>query len=285
MLNPTQLTIDHFVDQLQNAYRRTYSDLEPEIYNIAGWTGRLALEVIANTNALYHNLEHTVMVAQAGLAIIEGKHLAEGGITPRDWLHYVIALLCHDIGYVRGVLRGDRGYTYATGIGDETISLPNGGTDISLTPYHVDRSKQFVRERFGEAAMVITRDIVDAERVVSFIEMTRFPPPKEPAYADTVGYGGLTRAADFIGQLGDPNYLRKAPALYYEFEETRSNQQLGYNSPADLRLAYARFFWDVVSPYIPDALRYLQKTQEGKQWIANLYAHVFSSEHPDQSDQ
>jgi hypothetical protein len=35
----------------------------------------------------------------------------------------------------------------------------------------------------------------------------------------------------------------------------------------------------MVQPYIGDALRYLRVTQEGQQWIANLYAHVFSIEH------
>jgi len=34
-----------------------------------------------------------------------------------------------------------------------------------------------------------------------------------------------------------------------------------------------------VHPYIGDALRYLPVTQKGKQWIAKLYAHVFSEEH------
>ena len=38
------------------------------------------------------------------------------------------------------------------------------------------------------------------------------------------------RAADLIGQLGDPHYLRKANALYYEFEEVGMNKQLGYAS-------------------------------------------------------
>ena len=42
------------------------------------------------------------------------------------------------------------------------------------------------------------------------------------------------RAADLIGQLGDPHYLRKANALYHEFEEVGMNRQLGYKSPADL---------------------------------------------------
>jgi hypothetical protein len=46
--------------------------------------------------------------------------------------------------------------------------------------------------------------------------------------------GFLVRAADLIGQLGDPHYLRKVNALYYEFEEVGMNRQLGYTSPADL---------------------------------------------------
>jgi hypothetical protein len=35
----------------------------------------------------------------------------------------------------------------------------------------------------------------------------------------------------------------------------------------------------VVLPYIGDAVRFLNVTQEGKQWVANLYAHVYSVEH------
>jgi hypothetical protein len=35
----------------------------------------------------------------------------------------------------------------------------------------------------------------------------------------------------------------------------------------------------VVEPYIRQALQHLARTVEGKQWIANLYAHVFVEEH------
>jgi hypothetical protein len=38
----------------------------------------------------------------------------------------------------------------------------------------------------------------------------------------------LLRSADLIGQLGDPHYIRKANALFYEFEEAGLNRQLGY---------------------------------------------------------
>jgi hypothetical protein len=114
--------------------------------------------------------------------------------------------------------------------------------------------------------------------IASYIEMTRFPVPNDKRYKDTKGYPGLVRAADLIGQFGDPNRLRKCPALFYEFEEIGLNEKLGYKTPGDLRDSNAKFYWDTVNPYVEDALPYLRVTQEGKQWIANLYANVLGAE-------
>ncbi len=279
MLSLKRNTIEIFVEELKRVYQRTYTDLEPEYGNIIVWTGRLALENIANSNALYHDLEHTVMVTLAGQAILEGKHFSEGGVFPRDWLHFMIALLCHDIGYVRGVCSQDQGNKCATGIGEETVELPAGCTDVSLTPYHVDRSKLFIRERFGSELLMGMEEVIDVNTIASFIETTRFPVPDKKEYKDTKNFPGLIRAADLIGQLGDPNYLRKTPALFYEFEEIGMNESYQYKHPGDLRETYAKFYWGVISPYIQDALYYLNVTQEGKQWIANLHSHVFVTEH------
>jgi hypothetical protein len=215
------------------------------------------------------------MVTLVGEEILRGKHISEGGVTPRDWLHFVVSLLCHDIGYVRGVCRGDRDGGYVSDSAGELVHLPVGATDAALTPYHVNRSKIFVRERFGNVALVH----IDTLAIEANIEHTRFPVPEGKDYVNTADYPGLVRAADLVGQLADINYLRKLPALYAEFSETGVSQKLGYRSVADLRAAYCGFFWQVVKPYIGDGLRYLRVTQEGKQWIANLYAHVFSEEH------
>lgn len=187
----------------------------------------------------------------------------------------MISLLCHDIGYVKGVCRQDRvaERLYATGEDGTLISLPPGATDASLTPYHVDRGKLFIEERFG------LHRLIDATEIKHNIELTRFPVPSDEDHADTVNYPGLVRAADLIGQLSDPRYLQKIPALFYEFEETGVNKTLGYRNPGDLRANYPSFFWNVVSPYIQTALRHLELTQEGKQIIANLYANVFRVEH------
>lgn len=275
LLNLQSLVIEHFVKELQDAYQQTYSLMEPQYGNILVWMGRLALENIANSDALYHDVEHTIMVSLVGQAVLKGKHLTEGGVTPKDWLHFMMALLCHDIGYVRGVCRADGNGRYATGQADETVVIPAGSTDAALTPYHVNRSKLFIYERFSGSLTDVDPDVI-----AHYIEMTRFPSPTDnPIYQETADFGGLARACDLIGQLGDPDYLRKVPALYYEFEEVGENKRIGYTSPGHMRENFAKFYWSTVSPYIQDALRYLRKTQEGKVWVASLHSHVFDMEH------
>jgi len=273
MFNPTELLIDTFVERLQQDYRRAYGVLEPSYPGMIAWAGRMALENIANSDALYHDVEHTIMVTLVGQEILKGKHLREGGVSPRDWLHFMLSLLCHDIGYVRGVCRDDHDGAYVTGMEGQRVTLSPGASDAALTPYHIDRGKHFVRERFGGHA------IIDAEVIAANIERTRFPVPDDSDHHGTDDYPGLVRAADLIGQLASPSHLRKLPALFYEFEETGVNARLGYKNPDDLRTGYPTFFWKVVTPYIQDGLRHLRITQTGKQWVANLHAHVFAVEH------
>ena len=112
---------------------------------------------------------------------------------------------------------------------------------------------------------------IDTREIEANIEHTRFPVPEHEQHSSTADCPGLLRAADLIGQLADINYLRKASALFAEFRETGLSEKLGYDGPDDLWAAYPAFFWKAVCPYIGDALRYLRVTQEGKQWIANLF--------------
>ncbi|MEO0539667.1 MAG: Npun_R2479 family HD domain-containing metalloprotein [Cyanobacteria bacterium P01_A01_bin.105] len=274
MFNVTEILIADFVAKLRLGYQRTYGGLHPEYEDIIAWAGSMALENIANSDALYHNVEHTILVTLVGQEMLRGKHIREGRVTCEDWLHFIVSLVCHDIGYVKGVCRGDceSDNQYATGKGD-MVQLPPGATDASLTPYHVDRGELFVEERFGNNALI------DAERIKQNMELTRFPVPKLEDHQDTTGFPGLIRAADLIGQLSDPRYLKKISALFYEFEETGQNKHLGYDNPGDLRKNYPKFYWHGVHPYVKDGLRYLSLTQEGKQIIANLYSNVFTVEY------
>jgi hypothetical protein len=69
---------------------------------------------------------------------------------------------------------------------------------------------------------------LDGARIARAIGFTQFPYSSSTDEKEDVDEdGSLLRAADLIGQLGDPNYLRKANALYYEFEEIGLNKQLG----------------------------------------------------------
>ena len=154
-----------------------------------------------------------------------------------------------------------------------TVAPPRGASDAYLMPYHVERGKIFVRERFAPVPFI------DEERIASAIELTRFPAPDDEDHAATDADAGLVRAGDLIGQLGDPLYLRKLNALYHEFAETGVHEKLGYSSPADMVDRYPQFYWSKVERYIGDALRYLEMTMEGKQWTATLYSHIFAIEH------
>ncbi len=275
MFNVTEILIDAFVNQIREGYRRTYGCLKNDYQDIIAWAGNMALENIANSDALYHNVEHSVLVAIVGQEILRGKHIREGGVSSEDWLHFIISLVCHDIGYVKGVCREDKESInlYSTGQDDKMISLHPGASDAALTPYHVDRAKLFIDERFGG------HKLIDAEVIKTNIELTRFPVPVAEDHQDTISFAGLVRAADLIGQLSDPRYLKKITSLFYEFQETGINEVLGYKTPADLRKNYAKFYWNGVYPYIKDGLHYLSLTQQGKQIMANLYSNVFVVEH------
>jgi hypothetical protein len=275
MFNPTQIVIEAFTNELRLMYERTYTTLEPSYPGIISFVAQLALETIATSDAAYHDVNHTIMVTLVGQEILRGRHITVGSVTPRDWLHFIVALLCHDIGYVRGICLGDGDGQYVTNLTGDKVSVPEGATDAAMTPYHVARSRLFVRERFSKAVL----SHLDTAEIEAYIEHTRFPVPEEEQHAPTDDFPGLLRAADLIGQLADINYLRKTAALFNEFRETGISKKLNFSSAADLRANYPQFFWQMVQPYLADALRYLRVTQEGQQWIANLYANVFLTEH------
>ncbi|NJK28528.1 MAG: metal-dependent phosphohydrolase, partial [Coleofasciculaceae cyanobacterium SM2_3_26] len=244
VFNPTEILISEFVTSLQEGYHRTYGGYNANYAEIIAWAGGMALENIANSDALYHNVEHTILVTLVGQEILRGKQIREGGVSCEDWLHFIISLVCHDIGYVKGVCRRDVGGHYATGVDGVLVALPPGASDASLTPYHVDRAKLFVEERFGG------HKLIDAEVIKHNIELTRFPVPSAEDHQDTHNFPGLVRAADLIGQLSDPRYLKKIAALFYEFKETGTSDVLGYRHPGDLRKNYAKFYWNGVYPYL-----------------------------------
>lgn len=255
---------------LTRDFRRIFGSAHADDAERLGSAARATIELLARSDALYHNYEHTLQVTIVGRDILQGM-LMSHRIEPADYSHLIVACLLHDIGYVRGVLSGDTEAEFVIDAAGRKVTLPRGASDAALTPYHVDRSKLFAFERLEKSPNI------DAARVAEAIEMTRFPVPQGPDRACGLE-PKLAQAADFIGQLGDPLYSRKANALYCEFEEIGMNRQLGYSSPADIIEKYPAFFWNSVSMHLDDGIRYLNMTTSGRQWIANLHHHILCAE-------
>ena len=188
---------------------------------IIPFAARLTLECIGNSDALYHNVEHTMLITLAGHDIFKGRALLTYS-TPIEYSNFIVACLAHDIGYVRGVVKGDGNDGLVVDAAGRKVALPRGSSDAALAPYHVERSKLFVLDRFAEV------EELDGARIAGAIEHTRFPFSSAPDDQNIGEWAALLRAADLIGQLGDPHYLRKTNALFYEFEEIGLNRQLGY---------------------------------------------------------
>lgn len=272
MLHSSSLLADALADRLTQAFIRAFGHGAAQQAEWLGESARLVIERISLSDALYHNAEHTALVALVVQDILRGKRLHHH-VSPSDWLHVVLAALAHDIGYVRGICQGDVGQTFAVDLQGNRVELPRGASDAALAPYHVERSKIFVRERFAG------HQYIDPERVAANIELTRFPVPDDDDHAATDSEAALVRAADLIGQLGDPLYPKKLNALFHEFAETGVNKFLGYTTPADVADRYPRFFWTKVEPFLTTAVEYLGLTAEGRQWLASLYYHVCVIEH------
>jgi hypothetical protein len=267
MITLPELAADALENFLRSYMRRRFDSSQTPLVEMVPAAARIALECIGNSDALYHNVEHTLLVTLAAHDILRGRalhtHMPAG-----DYAHVIVACLAHDIGYVRGLFKDDDTDGFVIDSTGRKVTLPRGSSDAGLMPHHVDRSKLYVMQRLDGTPL-------DKQRIADAIEGTRFPPREGQRYDEEAS---IVRAADFIGQLGDPNYIRKANALYHEFEEVGMNRQLGYESPADIVNRYPKFYWDIVSPHIQTEIRYLNMTLSGRRWIASLYANVFRAE-------
>jgi hypothetical protein len=272
MITVPELAADALGEFLSGYMKRRFSSSrERHLVEVVPSIARIAIECIGNSDALYHNVEHTMLVTLAGHDIMRGRAL-HSHMSAEDYAHVIVACLMHDIGYVRGLFKSDDAHGYVIDATGQKKALPRGSSDAAMLAWHVDRSKLFAMDR------TVGVEMLDPDRIARAVEGTRFPASiplpgerieEEPA---------ILRAADLIGQLGDPHYIRKANALYVEFEEAGLNRQLGYNSPADLVNLYPQFYWNCVAPHVQTAIRYLNVTSSGRQWIANLYSNVFRAE-------
>jgi hypothetical protein len=274
MITIPELTAQALGSFLSRETEGRFGSSHSDLTKVLPFAARLTLECIGNSDALYHDIEHTMLVTLVGHDILVGRAL-QRTTTATDYANFILACLTHDIGYVRGIVQSDEDGIYVADLSGRKVELPIGSSDAALAPYHVDRSKLYVIERLDSV------EEVDAARIARAIEYTRFPyAPAPSGEVDDLNEeeGLLLRAADLIGQLGDPNYMRKSNALFHEFEEIGLNKKLGYRTPADIVYKFPQFYWTNVAPQIQLAIRYLNVTSRGRQWIANLHSNVFRAE-------
>ena len=268
MLDVTKTLISEFQKILIDHYRALFGDQDPDYLAMVKNATDQALSSIAKCNASYHNVEHTFYVTAAGLAILEGKNM-ETPLTTKQWTEAVLAMLFHDIGFVRGLCKNDTDDQLDSGTTKhESIRLHRGDTDASMMPYHVDRGQCFVDENYQQY------ENIDLDLIKTCIERTRFPIPDTPEHQKSDDMPGLVRAADLIGQFSDPRYIKKLNALFQEFEEQGTNKRIGYHNLQDMCEGYPEFFENQIEPFIQEGVRLLEKTDTGKEIVASMYKNL-----------
>src|SRR5947207_10812337 len=124
MMTLPRLAAETLEKMLGSFMRRRYDETSASIVESAT---RTAMECIGNSDALYHNVEHTLLVTLAGHAIFRGRAL-HMHVTADDYAHLMIACLTHDIGYVRGLLRDDDADGFVIDSTGEKTALPRGSS-------------------------------------------------------------------------------------------------------------------------------------------------------------
>src|SRR5262245_31605598 len=132
MLNPTSLLADALGRHLAEVYTRTFGSREPQFAAVLDEAARLVTELIANSDALYHDTQHTALVTLCLQDILRGRRVARV-VSPEDWLHCILAALTHDIGYVRGACPGDTADSFVVDSQGNTVTPPRGASDAFLT--------------------------------------------------------------------------------------------------------------------------------------------------------
>ena len=69
---------------------RRFGSTDAELVEIVQSAAKLALDCIGNSDALYHNVEHTMMVTLCGYDILKGRRLLKD-TNASDFAHVIVA--------------------------------------------------------------------------------------------------------------------------------------------------------------------------------------------------
>src|SRR5256712_8986512 len=122
MITVPELASEALGSFLSSFMRERFGSSHARLTEVVPSLARTALECIGNSDALYHNIEHTMLVTLAGQAILQGRNL-HAHLAAEDYIHVLIACLAHDIGYVRGLFEDDD---------EDGFVIDAAGTKVSL---------------------------------------------------------------------------------------------------------------------------------------------------------
>ena len=106
MITIPQLTAQALGAHLSKEIEGRFGSSHDGLTDLLPFAARLTLECIGNSDALYHNIEHTMLVTLVGHDILVGRAL-QRNTTATDYANFILGCLAHDIGYVRGIVQGD----------------------------------------------------------------------------------------------------------------------------------------------------------------------------------
>ena len=133
MITVPELASDALGAFLAAYMQRKFGSSQGQLTETVPSIARIALDCIASSDALYHDVEHTMLVTLAGHDIFFGRALL-GNVNASDYAHFIIACVMHDIGYCRGVLKGDGNDGYVVDSTGRKVSLPRGSSTPQWRP-------------------------------------------------------------------------------------------------------------------------------------------------------
>lgn len=180
-------------------------------------------------DTVYHDLDHTMQATLCWVRLVANRHFlnVEPRMTERDFRIGMVAVLFHDIGYLKE--NGD-----------------NEGTGAKFTFVHERRSCEMAEVYLQDLGWT-KPDIFSVHHIISctgprsLIDSIPFNSKLERLMGEAVC------TADYIGQMSDRNYIAKLPALFMEFEESDDyrdvpKEQRLFKSSDEL-LRGTPFFW------------------------------------------
>ena len=203
----------YLVETLDRKRIEIVPDAPSEFKNIMSDSVHASLNIISLSDAMYHDVEHTCLGTLCGQEIFCGKKIKEGNLNSKDWLHFTLSLLFHDIGYVKNILPNDEPNHQVINESGERIKIDSGQTDASLTPYQVERGKMYINQR-SWPEYINKKILMDLISFTQFLQPDRSEPNGEEE-EKLFSLANLVGSADLIGQLADPMYDEKIPRLFF----------------------------------------------------------------------